>query len=59
MEERIKNLEIEVAYLRKELMALVNLLKNKGLETHYHFSSILLGDEYIKKHGKDLFKKKE
>lgn len=47
MEERIKQLEIEVAYLRKSIEEMKEAILNTPLETHTHYYFIQLGDKYL------------
>lgn len=36
-EERIKRLEEEVCYMRKDMVNLINIIENYEPEIHYHF----------------------
>jgi len=47
MENRLKNLEIEIAYLRKEIHELINIIANLEQEKHYHYTNMFLGKEYL------------
>jgi len=40
-EERIKRLEEEVAWLRKDIINLINLIENFKPEIHTHYTNIL------------------
>lgn len=47
MEDRIKNLEVEVAYLRKEILQLIDVMSNMDFENHMHYTNVFLGEEYL------------
>lgn len=53
MEERIKNLEIEIAYLRKQIDELVNILKSKDVEMHYHYTNVYNNLDYFNEDNKE------
>ena len=47
MTDRLKNLEIEIAYLRKEINELIDIIANMEEEKHFHYTNIFLGTEYL------------
>jgi len=47
LDERLKQLEIEVAYLRKGILDLIDMIEKKELETHYHLTNIFLNSEHL------------
>lgn len=47
MEVRLKNLEVEIAYLRKEINELIDIIANLESEKHYHYTNMFLGKEYL------------
>lgn len=55
MEQRIKNLEIEIAYLRKSIEELIDYVLDLQL-INYNLTTIKLSEEYLTKHP-EIFKK--
>ena len=47
MEDRFKNLEVEVAYLRKEIHELIDIIVNLEQEKHYHYTNMFIGKEFL------------
>lgn len=47
MEERIKNLEIEIAYLRKEISSLTSLIKNLEIDNHLYLTNVYYSKNYL------------
>jgi hypothetical protein len=45
--DRIKNLEVEVAYLRKEISTLIELIQNLNSENHVHYTNIFYSKDYL------------
>lgn len=47
-EQRLIQLEKDVAYLYKEIEDLVKLFKQKPIEIHYHYHNEFYGDQFLK-----------
>lgn len=47
IEERMKNLEIEVAYLRKEIEELRELILLFEGDQHFHYTNVYYSKEYL------------
>lgn len=51
MEDRIKNLEEEIAYLRKKIEDFSEILRNMKVENHshihYEYKNLFLNEEHI------------
>jgi hypothetical protein len=47
MENRIKDLEIEVAYLRKAIEDLIELIENGDIDNHFHLTNIFYSKDYL------------
>ena len=47
MKDKLRDLEIEVAYLRREILRLIDVMSNVDFENHMHYTNIFLGEEYL------------
>jgi len=47
MNDRLKNLEIEVAYLRKDISHLIDLIENWEVDNHMHYINIYYSKDYL------------
>lgn len=47
MEKRLKNLEVEVAYLRKEILRLIELIANSDMDNHIYYTNVFYSKDYL------------
>lgn len=47
MEDRLKSLEIEVAYLRKEISQLIDIFSNAEIDNHIYYTNVYYSKDYL------------
>jgi len=47
MKDRLKNLEIEVAYLRKEILRLIKIFEDGEMDNHIYYTNIFYSKDYL------------
>ena len=49
MKDRLKNLEIEVAYLRKSIIDLSEFIRNLEIDNHFYYTNVFYTKDYLDK----------
>lgn len=47
MEDRLKSLETEVAYLRKEISQLIDIFSNAEIDNHIYYTNVYYSKDYL------------